>query len=100
MRPPGPADDGGLAPVLEQLALQEDFEELGRRALEALAARTDPRQRATAAYYLGLSELRLAQPGQGLEHLRQAEREFGALGDELMVIRCMDLVAGALGVME
>jgi tetratricopeptide (TPR) repeat protein len=92
--------DPRLASAFEQLALREDFEEIGRRARALLATQSDPRTHAFASYYLGLSLLRLGRPQRGLQHLRQARRSFEKLGGELMVIRCMDLEAGALTVME
>lgn len=85
---------------LERLTSTEEFTAVFALAADVLALARDPRSEALARVYLGLAHVGVAQTDYGIRNIRRARATFENLGDERMVVECLDWEATALHLNE
>jgi tetratricopeptide (TPR) repeat protein len=85
---------------LEQLAIEQEYDEVRVRALELLEERVGETFEARIRYFLGRALVRLNDPDEALPHLKRARAIFDAVEDTWMAVECMDWIAGAMFLRE
>ena len=80
----------------ELLTSREEFASIYALAADMLALARDPRSEALARFYLGLAYVNVAQTLLGIRNIRRARATFEDLGDERMVVECLDWEATAI----
>lgn len=94
---PGSADIQLRVAELERLALQRDDETVVKQADELLEQGLGRWEEAHVRYLAGQARVQTGRRQGALAHLRRARVLFEDLGDEWMVVECMDWEAAALG---
>jgi tetratricopeptide (TPR) repeat protein len=85
---------------LERLTSMEEFTTVYALAADVLALARDPRSEALARVYLGLAQVGVVQTDLAIRNIRRARATFESLGDERMVVECLDWEATALHLNE
>ena len=94
---PGAPDLQLRVAELERLALQRDDETVVRLAEELLQEHLGRWEEAHVRYLAGQARVQTGRRQGALAHLRRARVLFEDLGDDWMVVECMDWEAAALG---
>ncbi|MGH7776919.1 MAG: helix-turn-helix domain-containing protein [Candidatus Dormibacterales bacterium] len=93
---PRPAHLQAQIDELERLVLAEDFQAARSLGRDVAAAVGSERDEAPVRFWTGQAESRVSQSPEGLLNLRRARELYERLGDELMVVECLDWEAASL----